>query len=157
MSKYVFDLEANGLLEEADTIWCGVFKNIETQDITCIHGDDIAQKIEETVSNAEVLVGQNIIDYDLPLMEKVLGIKYEGEIYDTFLMSMMLCPDRKKHPDCKKGPHSLENWGCIFGRHKPEHEDWSKYSDEMLHRCQEDTEITYLVWKQLSEEMGINA
>lgn len=37
--------------------------------------------------------------------------------------------------------HSVEAWGVRLGIKKPEHEDWSQYSEEMLHRCKEDVKI----------------
>jgi len=52
----------------------------------------------------------------------------------------------------KAGPHSVEAWGYRFGRAKPEHEDWSQFSDEMLHRCTEDVEIQHLIYTTLLEE-----
>lgn len=51
-----------------------------------------------------------------------------------------------------KGVHSVEAWGVRFGIKKPEHEDWSQYSEEMLHRCTEDVKIqTQLYLKCISE------
>lgn len=158
MSIYVFDLEANGLLPDASKIWCGVFKDVMTGGATfCMNEQDVKSWMEDPPFAPTVLIGHNICDYDIPLMEKILGVKYTGKVYDTYLMSLMRFPDKKKHPDLKgkKTAHSLENYGLEFGRHKPEHEDWSQFTPEMLHRCEEDVEITYLTWLHLSKEMGI--
>ena len=64
---------------------------------------------------------------------------------DTMLLSQLLQPDRA-------GGHSLEAAGERDGRSKPEHEDWSRFSPEMLHRCSEDVEINHLLYNELQEE-----
>ncbi|MGJ8839522.1 hypothetical protein AB9H28_24425, partial [Salmonella enterica subsp. enterica serovar Kentucky] len=56
----------------------------------------------------------------------------------------------------KAGPHSIEAWGYRLGRGKPEHEDWSQFSPEMLHRCSEDVEIQYLTMLELHKEGKAN-
>src|SRR5690606_31604826 len=52
----------------------------------------------------------------------------------------------------KKAPHSVEAWGYRVGRGKPEHNEWGKFSEEMLHRCSEDVEIQELIYKALLKE-----
>lgn len=154
--RAVADLEANGLLPEVTTIWCGVFKDIDTKEVYKFGPDQMAEMCK-FLDDVTVLVMHNGIDYDVPLLEQVLGYVYEGEFYDTYLMSMLSNPDRKKSFNLKgkSGAHSLANFGCIFGRSKPEHEDWSMYSEDMLHRCSEDTEIGFLTFNYLLKEMGI--
>ena len=49
-------------------------------------------------------------------------------------------------------PHSLAAWGYRIGRGKPEHEDWSVYSEDMLHRCREDVRINAAIYPILIEE-----
>jgi hypothetical protein len=75
---------------------------------------------------------------------------------DTLILSRLLSPDRKSPPGWKgkPAPHSVEAWGMRFGRPKPGHEDWSKFSPEMLHRCTEDTLITEMILYELLKEMG---
>ena len=41
----------------------------------------------------------------------------------------------------------------MFGVPKPKHEDWSKFSPEMLHRCREDVKINVLVYEALLKEL----
>jgi hypothetical protein len=52
------------------------------------------------------------------------------------------------------GAHGLENWGYEVGRGKPDHEDWSTFSKEMLHRCSEDVSINKLAYDKMEEEWG---
>jgi len=50
--------------------------------------------------------------------------------------------------------HNLNDWGEYFGIEKPKHEDWSTFSPEMLHRCEEDVKITELLYEHLMKETG---
>lgn len=139
----VFDLEADGLLDEATRIWCGVV-------------DDVAyepHQIEALIlklANSDIICGHNIIDYDLPLLEKIYEYKHEGKVLDTLVLSRLLNPERQ-------GGHSLDVWGQRVGVQKPVHEDWSMYSEEMLHRCKEDVKINRRVYDLLLREAELNA
>lgn len=153
----MFDLEANGLLDTVDRIWCGVFKEVTTGTVVKAYGEDVDDRLRAILLEGHTLIGHNIIDYDIALLIQLLGTNFDHvQFYDTFLMSMMSFPDRKRHPNCpsKKQAHSLANFGAIFGQPKPEHEDWHVWSPEMLYRCEQDVEINYKTWFYLIKEMG---
>lgn len=150
--RLVFDTEGNGLLDTITKMWCMVAKDIETGHIyTGISTDYIIQILDQ----ADELIGHNIIEYDIPVLEKIIGWtpREDVKITDTLVMSRVLNPDRLT-PIGIKGGHSLDAWGKRLGRYKPKHEDWSKFSEEMLHRCTEDVEINHLVYLELINEMG---
>lgn len=166
----VFDAEANGLLDTVSVLHCLSLKDYERGRLVSfdsrspLYTDDIIWHLEQ----CDALIGHNIIKYDLPLLKKLLGFEYKGEVYDTFLMSMMENPDRKRHPNCPShhparagekrraiGPHSLENWGYVVGRGKVEYHAWDTFDEGMLHRCDEDVEITDLVFKYLNDRMEV--
>ena len=99
------------------------------------------------------MVTHNGIGFDFPALRKVYGWEYRGEKYDTLLVSRFQRPRRKTSPNSKgASPHSLAAWGYRVGRGKPDHEDWSRFSDAMLHRCTEDVEILALVFAALQTE-----
>lgn len=110
----------------------------------------------ERMSCATELVGHNIIGFDLPVLKHLYNWepKPDVKIIDTYVMSCLLNPDRRKPPGntCKGGPHSLEAWGCRLGKAKPDHEDWSVLDTAMLRRCGEDVGITELTYLALQEE-----
>ena len=151
---YVFDIEANDLLETATKFWCGVFKNVNTGRVYKFTSPMLDQMVQWLEIEQPHLIGHNIIDYDFPLLKKLTGYEHKGQITDTLLISKLHKPNRFPHPRCpnKKAPHSLENWGYRVGRGKPEHNEWSRFSRAMLHRCTEDVEITLLVHYALQEE-----
>jgi len=47
--------------------------------------------------------------------------------------------------------------GLQARRGKPEHEDWTKYSEEMRVRCNEDTIINLMILKELERESEENS
>ncbi len=145
--RLVGDLEADGFLPDATKIWCGVFKDIDgTDGLLYYFRPDEMKEMCELLDECEFLVMHNGIDYDLPLMERILDYTYKGEFFDSYIVSQMTYPDRP-------GGHGLGPWGGRFGKPKPVHEEWHVFSPEMLYRCEQDVEINYLVYKQLIKEL----
>jgi DNA polymerase I len=151
--EIVFDLEADGL-DDATQAWCICTKTLDgvTNQFT---PDDLQQGIDY-LNTADHLIGHNIIDYDLPLLERLYGWKPRPgvKITDTVVMSRVLKFDRAL-PNGAPGnltPHSLGAWGYRVGRGKPDHDDWTQFTPEMLHRCSEDVEINVLTYEQLLRE-----
>jgi len=156
MKKHVVsgDLEANGLLNQATKIHCGVFKNLHTGEITRFTPDNI-EKMLEFLDSVDELIIHNGFGYDLPLIEKLYNYSFKGKVIDTLVVSRLLNPKRIVPYNCPNKsatPHGLESWGYRVGRGKPEHDDWDNYSPAMLHRCEEDVHITELTYKYLFEE-----
>ena len=144
-SRLVFDIEADNLYEDATQIWCIVTKDIDTSEVRQ-YGPEAIDEGCSNLLHARLLIGHNIINYDVPLVEKLCGVDLlHIELYDTLVVSRLLNPDRK-------GGHSLAAWGQRCGRKKPEHEDWTQFSPEMLHRCTEDVEINHGTYLMLLEE-----
>ena len=150
--RLVFDLEANGLYDDkpdckaADTIWCIVTKDTNNNILKFSTESDNIEVGIAFLEQADVLIGHNIIDYDLRLLKKIYtNFSPKGKIFDTMILSQLLNPDRK-------GGHSLAQYGEEQGISKPEHEDWSKFSPEMLHRCTQDVEINHKVYDYLMKE-----
>ena len=145
----VYDTEADGLLDAATTIHCAVTKMDGV--VTQYTPVDITRFISDlsNLGDDTVIVCHNQLGYDLRLMEKLYGYRHRGVVLDTLVMSRLLNPERL-------GRHGLESWGERLGRSKPSHEDWSRFTPAMLHRCKEDTEINYLVYKALMKEGGLN-
>jgi DNA polymerase I len=154
--EMIFDLEADGL-EDATRSWCICMKNLQgTGPSVLKFGPEELDTALENLRLADHLIGHNIIAYDLPLLERLYGWKpKEGtRITDTLVLSRLFKPDRVLPPMApgNLSPHSLAAWGYRVGRGKPEHDDWSAFSPEMLHRCSEDVEINDLVYQRLLQE-----
>lgn len=162
--RLVFDIEANGLYEEATKIWCIIARDIdtgETYEWTRAERPSKETSMESLLKvfdSSEELIGHNIINYDLPLIKKLTGWipNEDTKITDTLVMSRLGNPDRRKPPGYtgKGGPHSLEAWGYRVGKAKPDHEEWDVFSPAMLRRCREDVEINVITYNFLRQELS---
>jgi DNA polymerase I len=153
MRTYVGDLEADGLLDTVTQIWCGVFKSLDGKDIVKFRPHQMKEMFE-FLDTVDTLIMHNGHGYDWPLMEKLHGYVYKGNKIDTVVWSRLFSPKRPIpfHCPIKNKPHSVETWGYRVGRGKPEHNDWTQFSEAMLHRCSEDVEIQLLIYKELYKE-----
>ena len=134
MSTLVFDIETNGL--NPTHIHCFVWN-----DGTGIQHTDDPEKVKDIISTATELVGHNIISYDLPVLERLWGIKPDCKIIDTLALSWYLFPDRQRH--------GLEWWGEELGVKKPEITDWENEDYETyVFRASEDVKINTLLWEK---------
>jgi len=86
----------------------------------------------------------NYFQHDKPLIKKFYPAFQPAEEHDSYILSQLFNPDR--------GLHGLDAWGKKFGHPKPKHEEWDKFSPEMLHRVIEDVKINVKVWEALMEE-----
>ena len=187
----VFDIEANGLLNETTInyltapftlkptfqIWCAVIEDLDTGEVhTFVGMDELREKFVPMFLSMDLIVGHNIVDYDLLAVKLALGIDYEitadkhyvngreVQIFDTLVVSKCLNPDRYKG-------HSLDSWGERVGMEKidwrgkavelgiikaydPQGAEFAQYHPEMLVYCVRDVRVNVLVYEALVEEMG---
>lgn len=144
-----FDIEADGLLDDVSRVHCGCIKDHESGEIHSYIGKDILPAL----SSYDVLIGHNCIAYDFPVLRKVFGYEYEGEVRDTLLISRTQRPNRRAPSKSMSGPHSVESWAIVLGgKEKLHHEEWRTYSEEMLERCRRDVEIQYRIYESLLRE-----
>lgn len=145
MSRYVFDMEGNGLLYQATKIHCICMIDLDSKEELSYPPDKVEEGVGR-IADAELVVGHNILGYDLPLIKKLYPDFIYPEFHDTFVMSSLFFPDRP-------GGHSIAQYGEEFGIPKPMHEDWERFSEEMLYRCMQDTRINVKVWERLSPRL----
>lgn len=148
--KLTFDIESNGLLDTCNTIWCLVAQDVTTKETYSYSDyDDDLPSLEEglkLLQDAEVLIGHNIIGYDIPAIKIITGIDLiEKKCYDTFIMSQTLRYKRNHR-------HGLAGWGEALGNSKLHYDDWTKYTKEMLTYCIQDVHLNTEVYERLMKE-----
>lgn len=143
----IFDIEADGLIDSVTKIHCLSFSTFDSSNNNDLVKSGTLTTKEEMIDflkKETVLVGHNIIRYDLPVMKKILGVSTKAKLYDTLGFSWYLCPKRESH--------GLESWGTSLGIPKPVIEDWNNLSiEEYINRCETDVRInTQLFFLQLN-------
>ena len=136
----ILDLESNGLLNNASRIHCIALHFCEDNLTETFNDERISEDAKylpmgnrsittaiTTLETADVVVGHNIIGFDLPLIKRLYPFfTYPPIIIDTLLLSRLYHPnlydiDDRKNPDIPtklKGSHSLEAYGHRLGLHK---------------------------------------
>ena len=152
----IADTESDGFVEQATRCWCVSSIDYEDADDAVVHfGPDDIDRALVHLHGADVLVGHNWINHALPLLKKLYGWEPLSHqvIVDTVIFSRMLYPKRPRPAGYTgKATHSVEAWGYRLDRGKPEHEDWTQYTDEMRIRCNEDAIINRLILWELERE-----
>ena len=154
--KYVFDLESNGLYNEVSTIHCIVFKDLDTNKIIQV---DVNQALK-LLSEAELIIGHNIIKYDIPVLKKLYGFKTKAKVFDTLVATRLIWSDltdsdmKRVHtinyPRNLVNRHSLKAWGIRLGNYKQQIDtDWSVFTPEMLEYCVQDVEVTHTLYQKI--------
>jgi len=160
--RLIFDIETNGFLSDVTKIHSIVIKDIDTGTLFSYHGDKIGRGLY-ILSGASLLVGHNILKFDLPVIQKLYPeYKLEGEVFDTLLVSRLIWTNRKELDFRMKelplnlaGRHSLESWGYRLGLRKGEFSktgDFSEWSEEMQKYCELDVEVTYKLFKLIEKQ-----
>lgn len=149
MSRFIFDIESDALLDKITTVWIIYFLDIDTKVLTYYLPYQGDMRWKKVMDEATLLIGHNVRGFDFPALEKVHNYKLPRSVsvHDTLIMSIVLDYMRFGH----KG-HSLEVWGEHLGHPKVEHEDWSQYSEEMRIRCIGDVKLNFKVYDQVLAE-----
>jgi DNA polymerase-1 len=143
---WVIDIEGNDLFPAVTRIWCAVVYNIVNKETVHLVGHDRIKEWFEAHEGA-IFIGHNILGYDMPALNKVLGLKIKlTQCIDTMLMSMFY------NPSMDNG-HSLDAWGRRLLFPKQDHTDFSQYSARMLEYCENDTLLCYRIYKALVTRM----
>ena len=131
----VFDVECDGF--NPTKLHCISVKGTNTKLKSTANYDNM----RKFFTNADVLIGHNIIRFDIPVVERILGIKITARRVDTLALSWYLEPQRVRH--------GLEYYGEDFGIPKPVVTDWDGLTtEEYIHRCEEDVKINTTLWEK---------
>ena len=141
----IFDIETDNLYHKVTKLHCIALKRIGVDDEVLLF-DDIVNPISnglDILYSADRLIGHNIIQYDIPVLEKLYNIKLTRNVLDTLNLSMICFPEYQKH--------GLEDWGTRLGFEKFNPVTGKEYTDE---EWKERKKIKQTVWDNYTEEMG---
>ena len=165
----VFDLETNGLLNDATRIHCIVLHWLEDNRTEVFNDEPYAKKAKELpmgsnysittalahLEVADTIIGHNIIGFDIPIIKKLYPFfNFTGNIVDTLILSRLYHPnlfDIDKNRNWKHMPlqlygrHSLESYGYRLGEYKgnfAKTTDWKDWSQEMQDYFVQDVLVT---------------
>ena len=145
--KVVFDVETDGL--EGNTIHCIVTKVIGGE--TRLFPPDKLQEGVNLLASADVLIGHNIIGFDIPVIKKHFDVTLTNHIEDTLVVSRLVNP-------VLTGGHSLSNWGYLLYPNNAEKrkaiqpDSWSEYTKEMGAYCIQDVELNTDIYYKLLKD-----
>ncbi len=143
---FFFDIETDNL--NATIVKCMVAKNAATQQIWRLTNVDEIRRWFSELPSHTILVGHNIISFDVPVLRHLLGIQIPlSRLCDTLTLSYLWSP-------YLEGGHSLDAWGLRVGVRKIDIPDFASVSDDtLLKRCETDVEITQRTWHYLKDVM----
>lgn len=143
MKRLAIDIETDGL--DATKIWCAVTKDIDTQEVKVWK---VASELRQYINAEDLLIGHNIISFDLPVLKKLWNLNTDSNpLKDTLIMSRLL------NPIIEKG-HSLDAWGVRLGLKKGDFNDFDGgLSEDMVEYCVQDVEITHALFTHLTDSL----
>ena len=177
----IFDLETNGLLNNADRIHCISLYwynddrhesfndekySSEAKGLPMGSNYSITTGISH-LQDADYLIGHNIIGFDIPIIKRLYPyFNPRGVIIDTLLLSRLYHPNLldidKQHawshmPLQLYGRHSLESYGYRLNEYKgnfAKTTDWKNWSREMEDYCVQDVKVTTKLWKHFQKYLN---
>lgn len=167
-----FDIETNGLYWDVTKAHCLVIID-QDNNKTEYHPYEVqkgAQRLLKALREGDFICGHNVINYDLPVLEKLfddfkIPRKYRPQVIDTLVLARLIYGNIKDYdaPKVRKGllpgslygSQSLKAWGYRLGELKgtyaATHEDaWAEFNEDMLSYCGQDVVVTKLLYEFLT-------
>ena len=169
MNILFFDIETNGLYYDVDKAHCMVIKeNGVTTRYRPSEVHEGALRLLQAMSEGSYICGHNIINYDLPTLEKLypdfkIPRKLRKFVIDTLVLSRLVFSNIKdldapllrtgKLPGKLYGSHSLKAWGyrlgVLKGTYGEQDDAWAEFTEEMLEYNEQDVVVTEVLYNNL--------
>jgi len=160
---YVFDLETDNLYDDVTKIHCLVLYDIN-RDQTFTYGPDRIADGLEHLATANVLIGHNILFFDIPVIRKLYPFYTfaAARIIDTLICTRLIWPKEKLYdmdaeqyiqvPVKLRGSASLKAWGYRLSDYKIEFKDFKEYSEAMAEYCRQDVSVTTKLFEHIQRQ-----
>ena len=163
-----FDIETDGLRPEV--IHCIVTADEKGEIKRYNHAEEgNLNEGLEALRMADVLVGHNIIAYDLPVLATLYpGWATSAIVRDTLVLARLGYPNvqeldykERKLPKELIGSHSLKAWGQRldfekFSYGEDDESAWERWSPEMEDYCQRDVEVVHRLFMKFADDIQGN-
>ena len=160
-SWLVFDCETDGLYDQATKVHCIVIYDLNLEQTFSYGPDSIAAALAH-LATADVLIGHNVIFYDIPVLQKLHSFDSKSRIVDTLICTRLIWPkellyelDTEQYTEVPKklrGSAGLKAWGYRLADNKINFKDFLEYSQEMLDYCIQDVAVTTKLFKRIQEQ-----
>ncbi len=160
-SWLVFDIETDGLYDKVTKVFCIVIYDINREE-TFAYGPDRIDDALAHLATGDVLIGHNVIFYDVPVLQKLHSFNCKARILDTLICTRLIWPKEKLYdldvqlypevPKNYRGMAGLKAWGYRLSDNKIEFKDFSEYSEEMLVYCKQDVSVTSKLWRHIANQ-----
>jgi DNA polymerase-1 len=157
----IVDIETDNLYDDVTVVHCVVIHDI-CRNKTFTYGPDNIDAALQHLATADVLIGHNVIFYDIPVLQKLHSIDCKSRIIDTLICTRLIWPkevldglDTEQYPQVPpklRGSASLKAWGYRLADYKIEFKDFKEYSEEMAEYCRQDVAITYKLLQKIQAE-----
>jgi DNA polymerase I-like protein with 3'-5' exonuclease and polymerase domains len=164
--RFVFDIEADALLDAVTTVHCIVVIDLDGGRIDEYGPEQINEALAH-LARANCLIGHNISGYDLPVLHRLHGWTppQDCTVVDTLIASRLILPHlldlaqqatARGDPSLGKlvGSHGLDAWGARLGAPKigADIENFAHWSPELQARCVGDARLTKMLWQFLQPD-----
>lgn len=170
--RYVFDIETDGLLDETSLIHSLVLYDLDRSELHSFADQPGYRPIIDgldLIRAADLVVGHNILTFDLPAIEKITGRDSgDANVFDTLVASRLIYTNlqdddfraakRRKvnlFPASLVGSHSLEAWGYRLHEKKGDFgktTDWKQWSQKMQTYCEQDVRVNVALYEKIIAE-----
>jgi len=160
--KLYFDIETNALedwlnFSDLKTLYC-IVVSVDGDEPISVTPDEF----KKLAWDADVLIGHNIMAFDIPALRKLIGFIPKAQIKDTLVMSRLCFPDLRNDefklindgfPKELVGSHSLKAWGHRLGLLKGEPPSFDSWSPEMVEYCKQDVRVTVRLYDHIGDDI----
>ena len=168
MSRFVFDIETDNLLDKLTCMHVIVAKDLDTGKVYTgtSRDQDHMMKIVRMIEKADEISAHNLLGFDMPTLDKLYGFKPTGKLTDTLVWAKLVWFEIKdldfrltragKLPKNLIGSHSLGAYGyrlkCYKGDFGTKDNAWDVLTDDMISYCQQDVEVLEKLYIKLESK-----